>query len=73
MNCELKYCERCGSLKLRRAGSGENYCGSCVRLLLHFLPALQHLRMGLAAAQRRRHAHLAAPIANRPQSAGRPS
>jgi len=26
---ELKYCERCGSLQLRRADSAENYCPVC--------------------------------------------
>ena len=47
MNCELKYCEHCGSLLLRPAGSGKNYCRECVRRLLHFLPSLQRLRAGL--------------------------
>jgi hypothetical protein len=28
---ELKYCERCGSLGLRRKGCGEVYCESCAR------------------------------------------
>jgi len=31
---QLKYCERCGSLRLRRADSAENYCPSCERALL---------------------------------------
>jgi hypothetical protein len=30
---ELKYCERCGSLRLRRADSAEDYCPSCERAL----------------------------------------
>jgi len=30
---ELKYCERCGALGLRRPQSTENYCESCARLL----------------------------------------
>ena len=33
INFELKYCERCGSLRLRRADSAENYCPSCERAL----------------------------------------
>jgi hypothetical protein len=28
---QLKYCERCGSLRLRRADSAEDYCPSCER------------------------------------------
>lgn len=36
---ELKYCERCGALGLRRACSSESYCEPCEKLLLHhFLP-----------------------------------
>ncbi len=30
---ELKYCERCGSLWLRRADSGAIYCAPCVRAM----------------------------------------
>jgi ribosomal protein L37AE/L43A len=30
---ELKYCERCGSLRLRRADSRVTYCQSCTHLL----------------------------------------
>ncbi len=30
---ELKYCERCGALGLRRSQSSETYCGLCARLL----------------------------------------
>jgi len=30
---ELKYCERCGSLRLRRADSAENHCPACERTL----------------------------------------
>ena len=30
---ELKYCERCGALGLRRPQSSETYCESCARLL----------------------------------------
>jgi len=30
---ELKYCERCGSLRLRRSDSAESYCPSCEHVL----------------------------------------
>ena len=31
MSLELKYCERCGTLGLRRGDSGQTYCGACWR------------------------------------------
>lgn len=33
---ELKYCERCGTLKLRAVASAANYCRCCERLLARF-------------------------------------
>lgn len=33
---ELKYCEGCGTLKLRSVTSGTNYCKICERLLARF-------------------------------------
>ena len=33
---ELKYCERCGSLGLRRAQSGETYCEPCGQILIAY-------------------------------------
>jgi hypothetical protein len=33
---ELKYCERCGSLRLRRADSDDTYCQPCIQLLDSF-------------------------------------
>ncbi len=33
---ELKYCERCGSLKLRRATSGDAYCEPCGIILINY-------------------------------------
>ena len=33
---ELKYCERCGSLGLRRSQSSETYCEPCGQLLVHY-------------------------------------
>ena len=35
---ELKYCERCGSLGLRRSQSAENYCEPCGQILTTYLP-----------------------------------
>ena len=32
---QLKYCERCGSLRLRPANSAENYCQPCEQALFH--------------------------------------
>jgi hypothetical protein len=32
---ELKYCERCGSLRLRRTASGKTYCQPCEQTLFH--------------------------------------
>ena len=37
---ELKYCERCGALWLRRSGSDEVYCASCLPKMLDY-PALR--------------------------------
>jgi len=37
---ELKYCERCGGLWLRPAGSGLSYCESCTRQMAQ-LPAVR--------------------------------
>jgi hypothetical protein len=33
---ELKYCERCGSLGLRRSQSAETYCEPCGRMLTNY-------------------------------------
>lgn len=33
---ELKYCERCGSLLLRRSHTPETYCKPCVRSLTSY-------------------------------------
>ena len=35
---ELKYCERCGSLQLRRADSANTYCRPCQQALFRFPP-----------------------------------
>jgi len=35
---ELKYCECCGGLLLRRAGSGAMYCGECAVLIGDLAP-----------------------------------
>jgi hypothetical protein len=33
---ELKYCERCGSLRLRRSASAETYCEPCAQMLANY-------------------------------------
>ncbi len=33
---ELKYCERCGSLLLRRSHTPETYCKQCIRTLTSY-------------------------------------
>lgn len=35
---ELKYCERCGGLGLRRSKSGMPYCCDCEQMMRNFLP-----------------------------------
>lgn len=35
---ELKYCERCGGLGLRRNQSGLPYCCDCEQMMRRFLP-----------------------------------
>jgi hypothetical protein len=35
---ELKYCERCGGLFLRRRGVGEVYCEGCADQIAEFRP-----------------------------------
>jgi hypothetical protein len=37
---ELKYCERCGGLGVRRPGSADNYCERCARLLTRQISGL---------------------------------
>jgi hypothetical protein len=37
---ELKYCERCGGLGLRRSKSGLPYCCDCEQIMRAFLPGL---------------------------------
>lgn len=41
---ELKYCEQCGGLWLRRRGSGECYCAACARFLEDIPPRPQDNR-----------------------------
>lgn len=36
IHMELKYCERCGGLLLRRSGSGTVYCRACTEQLRDF-------------------------------------
>ena len=47
INYELKYCERCGSLRVRRADSMDTYCPSCERLLFNVMLPNEALRAKL--------------------------
>jgi hypothetical protein len=47
---ELKYCERCGALKVRRVASTDNYCERCSRLLTRQLSAFRLLGRGARRA-----------------------
>jgi hypothetical protein len=48
---ELKYCERCGGLLLRRAGLNITYCAPCRRIQRALPPALSlHRRPNPASA-----------------------
>ena len=46
---ELKYCERCGSLRLRQANTTSTYCRPCTQLLDRFVV------VSLAGTRSRRH------------------
>jgi len=48
---ELKYCERCGGLWMRTAGSGDVYCPSCAVEMLD-LPAGRRRKPGLLVNDR---------------------
>ncbi len=51
---ELKYCEQCGGLWLRRRGSGECYCAACARFLEDIPPRPQDNRRRGGSGPRRR-------------------
>lgn len=38
---ELKYCERCGALGLRRSQSPDSYCESCGKILVNYSSAVE--------------------------------
>ncbi len=50
---ELKYCERCGALWLRRAGGEESYCKSCF-VEMEQLPRVKSARKNRRAGHRYR-------------------
>jgi hypothetical protein len=52
---ELKYCERCGGLGLRRQESGQPYCSDCEQMMQHFL--LRPAATATASEQLRRIVH----------------
>jgi hypothetical protein len=51
---ELKYCERCGGLGLRRPHSSESYCQVCARLLAPPVLALRGRHRQVHRQRRRR-------------------
>jgi hypothetical protein len=51
---ELKYCERCGTLGLRRSESTENYCEPCGRMLMNHPLARDWMGRPLSARTIRR-------------------
>lgn len=52
---ELKYCEQCGGLWLRKQGSEQCYCANCVRFLEEMPPrARDNRRRGGSGPLRRR-------------------
>ncbi len=52
---ELKYCEQCGGLWLRRRGSEECYCAACARFLEEMPPCRRdNRRRGGSGPLRRR-------------------
>ncbi len=42
IHLELKYCERCGALWIRHAGSEEPYCVSCAEAVRQMSPSSRH-------------------------------
>ena len=42
---QLKYCERCGSLRLRPADSAENYCQPCEQALFNWTLPEEKVRL----------------------------
>ena len=45
MNCfETKYCERCGTLRLRQEGSKQVYCKDCARVMARVFLAPSEFR-----------------------------
>jgi len=72
---ELKYCERCGSLRLRRADSAQDYCPSCEQALLQALSpgALVSKLRRKPRAQKKPHCGRLGPPAKSPALASDPS
>ena len=68
---ELKYCERCGSLRLRRAASVETYCGPCGQMLLNGC-LLNHAERATALLRKSRAKSVAAPVVSHAAQAGLP-
>jgi hypothetical protein len=43
VNLELKYCERCGALRMRPVGGEQIYCVDCARQMAELPPASREL------------------------------
>jgi hypothetical protein len=71
---ELKYCERCGSLSLRRAASADTYCKPCAEMLANFSLPNHAVRASLLLRRPRRKSAVARVLnheAQAPQPFGR--
>lgn len=49
---ELKYCERCGGLWLRLAGSARIYCAICSKAMAELPPPLTEVRRRRSVTER---------------------
>jgi hypothetical protein len=66
---ELKYCERCGSLRVRRAASAETYCEPCGRILVDYSLLNHAKRANLLLRNSRGKSSIASVTSNDAQTA----
>jgi hypothetical protein len=68
---ELKYCERCGSLRLRPSASAETYCEPCGQMLANYsLP--KHTQQATLRLHKSRSKSGAAPMVSGDTQSGLP-
>jgi hypothetical protein len=68
---ELKYCERCGSLRLRPAASAQTYCEPCEQMLANYsLP--NHAQRATLLLCKSRPKSVAAPMVSGDTPSGLP-